>query len=123
MRKTKAYYAVMSSGDPMKIDEDEIDKVADAAQKRSFVFVRGGMINAVHIIGIKIDQERIKEWFRECAYGDETGAKARENGITSMENIFSGTRIGKIMDAAQALRGEGKDAIVGIIDSELPLLK
>ena len=106
----------MSNGDYVRIDEDEIDKVADACQKRTFVFVRSGMINGAHAVGMHLDKDRVDEWHRMCGYGDETGEAARKRGIQPMENIFSGTRIGKIMDEVQRLRDQGKDATIGVVD-------
>lgn len=114
MKLTKAFKAIMSNGDGIQIDFDEIDKVADACQKRTFVFVRSGMINTVHVVGIGIDQKRIDTWLHDCSYGDEIGARAQAEGMKPLKNIFDGMSLGKKIDEADRLRAQGLNATVGI---------
>lgn len=119
MKKTKAYKASMTNGDYIKIDEDEIDKVSAAIEKRSFCFVRSGMINSVHVVGIHLDKDRIQDWLHACGYGDETGKLAQDEGIKPLKSIFEGTQLGRKMEEADKLRAQGLNATIGFGDKPI----
>jgi hypothetical protein len=88
---TKAYIAKMSGNDmSIMIDQDEIEKVIDAINKKQVVVIRQGLINPSFIIGIMLDHKRVREWIEDIARGDE---QKRLNGITPIQNIFKGTPI------------------------------
>ncbi len=62
------YIAKLSGGVDIKIDPDEIDKVDRAIASGNFVKVRQGLINPSFLIGIVIDEDRVK-WAEEFQEG------------------------------------------------------
>lgn len=98
--RTKAFRVTMSKGDPIKIDEDEIDGVVEGMNNGSVIIVKRGIINPSYLVSIDPDGERIQEWNRDCqrSYGGQ-GELARKNGIKSLDSIFGKTKIGKAIEA------------------------
>lgn len=97
MKLTKAFIARLSNDGYVKIDLDEIDKVIQGIQTGSLIIIRNGIINPSYLIGIMEDKERMNEWNRMCNYTDESGERARIEGMKPLRNIFEGTEIGRRM--------------------------
>lgn len=100
---TKAYTVRMSNDSYIRLDEDEIEKVLEGANKGSLVIVRNGVINPSFIVGIMQDRDRMREWMDECAHGFGQGDEAKARGIRPLANIFEGTAIGIKMAESKLL--------------------
>ena len=97
MKLTKAYIARLSNDGYVKIDHDEILKVAQAMNEKRTVIVRNGMINPSFCVGVMEDRQRIQEWHDECNRGFGQGDKAKTEGMKPLRNIFEGTDLEKLM--------------------------
>ena len=60
----KAYKILMSVGDPIQLDQDELPGVLTAIQKKQPCLVRQGLFNPSFYVTIREDTKRISE-FRE----------------------------------------------------------
>lgn len=96
--RTKAYKVIMSQGDPIKIDEEEVDKVINGCAQGNLIVVNQGMINPSYLISVVADGERIMDWERTLKYGQGQGEENRRRGIRSLANIFEGSAIGKQLE-------------------------
>ena len=56
------YKVYMSSGKPLAIDEDEVDKIMRGISTGQPVKVRQGIFNPSYFVSIGIDTERYQEW-------------------------------------------------------------
>lgn len=102
--RTKAFKVVMSKGDPIKIDEEEIDGVVEGMNTGKVIIVKRGIINPSYLVTITQDGERVGEWNKECGYGHGQGDAIRQRGIKPLQSIFGETRIGKAIEAKQQQR-------------------
>jgi hypothetical protein len=103
MKLTKAYIVELSTKTEIRIDQDELDKVATGINLGKMMIVRNGIINPSYFASIRLDNNRMEDWYRLCGYGDENGKKARDDGMRPLKNIFEGTELGKMMIAQKAL--------------------
>lgn len=99
MKFTKAYVARLANDGYVKIDQDEILKVAKAMDEKRTVILRNGIINPSYCIGIMEDRERVREWHDDCNRGFDQGNRAKEEGMKPLRNIFEGTELEKVMIA------------------------
>lgn len=102
---TKAYVVELSTKSEVRIDQDEVDKVMGAIAEGSVVAVRKGVINPSYIVGIHIDEDRMRDWARECGYTDGSGPAALGRGLKPLQSIFEGTHIGAMVEASREKKG------------------
>ena len=102
MKLTRAYVARMSNDGYVKIDQDEILKVAKAMDEKRVVIVRGGIINPSFCIGVMEDRDRVREWHDDCNRGFDQGERAKEEGMKPLRNIFEGTDLETAMLAGKS---------------------
>lgn len=88
IRRTKAFEAVLSTGNSIKIDEEEFQKVFLSIQSGMPVLVKQGLINPSFIVSIIPDLKRLKEWRHECGYSDGSGDDAKRRGLGSLEQLM-----------------------------------
>lgn len=101
VRRTKAYLVTMSKGDPIKIDEEEIQKVLEGANAGELIVVKQGVINPSYMINILADRDRIETWRREMHYGQGQGDAIKERGLTELGHIYiAGTPIAEAIEAS-----------------------
>lgn len=117
MKLTKAYIAKLSNDNYVKVDQDEVVKVAQAIDQKRSVIVRNGLINGSFCIGIMEDRDRIREWHDECNRGFGDGDRAKNEGIKPLRNIFDGTPIAEQMKLAKEfvateIIGSGKNSLL-----------
>lgn len=89
IRRTKAYKVVLSKGEPIQIDEEEVLKVIESANKGEIAVVKRGVINPSYMVSIEEDKERVGQWLKETGYGDGQGEQIRQRGIKGLKPIFS----------------------------------
>lgn len=102
MRRTKAYLVYTSAmKEPVKIDEEELDKIAEASKRMgALVFLKKGVVNTSHIVSIVPDGSRIGEWLNQCEYGAGRGEMYRLEGIKPLRHMYGAcSQIGVIIDA------------------------
>ena len=58
----KAYTILMSVGDPIQLDHDELPKVLTAIQKKQPCLVRQGLFNPSFYVTIREDGKRLSEF-------------------------------------------------------------
>ena len=105
--RTKAYKAIMSKGDDIKLNEEEVDKVIEGCANGNLIVVNQGMINPSYLISVVADGQRISDWERTLKHGHGQGEINRSNGIRSLENIFEGSAIGRqLEERKQKLLGD-----------------
>lgn len=102
--RTKAFKVVMSKGDPIKIDEEEVDAVVEGMNTGRVIIVKRGVINPSYLVTIIQDGERVSEWNKECSYGHGQGDAIQKRGIKPLQSIFGETKIGKAIEAKQQQR-------------------
>ena len=102
MKLTKAYIVEISTKTEIRIDQDELDKVASGINLGKQIIVRNGIINPSFFASIRLDNNRMEDWYRLCGYGDENGKKARDDGMRPLKNIFEGTELGEMMKKVEA---------------------
>ena len=102
IRRTKCYRIVMSKGDDIQIDAEELDKVVEGMNQGAIVVVKRGIANPSYISSIIPDKERQQEWVRECQYADGSGDRARERGLIPLKSMFdgTGTKVEKLVNEA-----------------------
>lgn len=102
MKITKCYKVVVSSGDPVQIDPDEIDKLLESMSKGGVVVFRRGIVNTSYVTSVIPDIERHAEWIRDCNYSDGSGEKAKQEGMMPLRSIWegTGTKIEKLVEEA-----------------------
>lgn len=96
--RTKAYKAIMSTGDPIQLEQEEIEKVLAGANQKALIVVKRGVINPAFLVSITDDKDRVKAWVDEInrgAYIDDAmtrtqGDEARERGMKPLASIFEG---------------------------------
>ena len=81
----KAYKAVLSRGDDIQLDPNEIETVLQGASKGQFIRVRQGIINPSYLVSIVEDKERREKWIEHIKYD---GPEARTQGMKSLKDIF-----------------------------------
>ena len=82
---TQGYKAIMSSGDPIRIERDEMDRLLKAAGTGSFVRVRQGVINPSFLVSIVVDKSR------EMQYATGPRSEAQCLGLMPLRDIFTQT--------------------------------
>jgi len=98
-RRTKAYLAIMSRGDPIKLDEEELQKVAAGANAGELIVVKQGVINPSYLVCIENDKDRLEAFRRETQYGLGQGEIANRRGIKPLGHIYSeGGHIAKALE-------------------------
>lgn len=129
IRRTRAYKVVMSTGEPVQIEQEEVQKVIAGALGKGLILVKRGMINPAYIVTVVEDGERVRAWNTEGSYnaveadGMTQGEKARMRGMKPLACIFEGEvgerirkgaiesakALGLEMSTEQALLGNAKD--------------
>lgn len=85
MKKTIGYKVVMSRGDDVQIDTDELDNVILAIQKGTPVRVRRGIFNPSFYVSIVKDEKRVIDFLEETKYDKER----RNEGMKPLKDIFA----------------------------------
>ncbi len=90
MRRTIAYLVYTSSmKDPVRIDEEELEKIAEAGKRMgALVFLKQGVVNTSHIVSVVPDGARINEWLRQCDYGVGRGDIYKAEGIKPLRHMY-----------------------------------
>lgn len=90
--KNQPFQVVMSKGDPIQIDIDEVQKVLQGISSGSMVVVRSGIINPSYCVSIIKDVKRAESFFIDTKHDKSK----RINGVKRLENIFEDTDIKKL---------------------------
>ena len=61
----KGYKAVMSTGDVIRIDGDEIGKVMRGVNGKQAVMVKQGLINPSFLVSVVIDKDRMNKKYAD----------------------------------------------------------
>ncbi len=91
----RPYKIVMSKGDSIQIDSDEIDKVIRGLQEGGIVVTRSGVFNPSFYISIVKDTKRWNEFIEDIKYEDNK-VELRKAGCKRLNNIFSEIEILKL---------------------------
>ena len=87
--KNYAYTITMSSGSPLSIDKDELDKVIRAISARQPCMLRSGIFNASFYVSITRDEQRMDEFGRELhLLHDDKRKKRVDEGPKLLKDIF-----------------------------------
>lgn len=90
--KNKAYKVVMSRGEDIPIDADEVDGLLEAISNGSVHAVRRGVINPSFFVSIKRDDDRMDKYYDDKKYAEgEELNRLKRNGVEKLDSIFSGT--------------------------------
>ena len=87
----------MSKGNPIQIDEDELEKAAEAIKTGAPRILRQGIFNPSFYVSIIEDSERIDEYWRKMnAVQDsnkyaEPGQRRKEPEFKQLRDIFADT--------------------------------
>lgn len=112
IRRTKAFKVIMSRGDAIQIDEEELDAVVEGMNTGKVIIVKRGVINPSYLVTIEQDKDRIQAWTEQFKYGHGQGDKIRARGLESLDNIFGQTKVGMAIEAKEKQRlGEAKKAL------------
>jgi len=88
----------MSKGDPVKLDEEELQKVLEGANAGELIVLKQGVINPSYLVSIEKDKDRLQAWSHETGYGHGQGERAYARGIKPLGTIYSeGSHIGKLI--------------------------
>ena len=79
MEKPQAYKVIMSRGQGISIDADEVAKVFDGIRRGQPILVRQGLINPSFFINIIEDTERLDNYFDDL----HRNRHSYENGIAT----------------------------------------
>jgi hypothetical protein len=82
---TRGFKAIMSTGEEIKIDADEIEVAQRAVATGQFIRVRQGIINPSYLVSIVEDKHRRIEFLEDTKYEPHK----REGGMKSLADIFS----------------------------------
>ena len=97
IRRTKAYKVIMSNGDPIQVEQEEIEKVLAGAQAKGLIVVKRGIINPAFIVSVVDDKDRLQAWHKQTNYsaieadGTRQGDKYLREGLKPLDVIFEGT--------------------------------
>ena len=86
---SRCYKAIMSNGDDISIDANEIDLVQRAINAGTFIRVRQGIINPSYLVSIVEDKKRRVEFLENTKYSDERSTALRAAGMRPLSDIFS----------------------------------
>jgi hypothetical protein len=86
--KNKPLKIIMSRGDDIPVDSDELPNILEGIRNRSPVKIRNGIFNPSFYISIVEDKKRVDEWREDIKYGDRPELK--ENGPKLLKDIFEG---------------------------------
>lgn len=81
----KAFKAVMSKGDDIKLDPEEIEIVMAGAAQGKLIRVKQGLINPSYLISIAEDKQRTEKWYEDTKY--ESQAR-RNEGMRPLQDVF-----------------------------------
>lgn len=97
----KAYKIIMSSGDPIQVDADELGNVLAGIQHGAIVACRRGIFNPSFYVSITEDRDRTQEFREELRLlHDEEHERKRIVGPEKLKDLFKDI----------ALLGESKHA-------------
>lgn len=82
---TRGFLAVMSKGDDIRVDQDEIEAVVANAAAGRFIKVRGGIINPSYLVGIQEDKKRREIFLEDTKYDQGK----RGLGMRPLKDIFA----------------------------------
>ena len=108
-KNVKAYRIVMSRGDDIPFDEDELQKVYNAISSGQPAMLRQGLFNPSFYVSIIFDEKRVMEFIREFnetvrhneqqkMYHDGQNLKQLP-GFQPLKDIFAGTKLAKMIEA------------------------
>jgi hypothetical protein len=83
----RAFKAVMSRGDDIPLDPDELALIQNGATTGRFIKVRQGIINPSYLISIVEDKERRKTFLEETKYPQDK--ERRTKGMEPLLDIFA----------------------------------
>lgn len=87
----KVYKAVMSRGDDVQLDPEDVEVLMAAIENGTPARVKRGIINPSFLISIVEDKDRIRNFLDDTKYNDERSLKKREAGMKALPDIFSET--------------------------------
>lgn len=93
--KNKAYLVVMSRGESIPIDSDEIPNILTGIQNKAPVMLKQGIFNPSFFVSIVEDAKRKENAWEDIKYDTLKQDTYRELGIPKLRNIFEG--IGDVM--------------------------
>ncbi len=85
-----AYKAVMSRGDDVPLDPNEIEAVAKAIATGQLIRVRQGLINPSYLISIVADKDRTAKYHDSLRHEEKNSPK-RLAGMEPLVDIFADT--------------------------------
>jgi len=91
----RPYKIIMSKGDPIQIDSDELNKVIRGLKEGGIVVTRAGIFNPSFYISIIKDTKRWSEFIEDIKYEDNK-LELRKKGCKKLNNIFSEIEILKL---------------------------
>lgn len=83
----KAYKAVMSRGDDIKLDAQEIPLVLEQAPLGRLIRVRQGLINPSYLISIVADTDRLERFYDDIKYRSDD--ERRNAKMKPLKDIFA----------------------------------
>lgn len=86
----KPYKIVMSRGDNIQIDSDELSKVLQGIQSGQPVVIRKGIFNPSFYVSIVKDGERWREFLEDIKY-EENKEDLKLIGCEQLKDIFKDT--------------------------------
>lgn len=86
----KPYKIIMSRGDDIQIDSDEIQDVLKAISTKSPAIVRNGIINTSFYVSIVKDKKRFTEFLEQIKYEDNR-KELRISGVPKLKPMFDET--------------------------------
>ena len=86
----KPYKIIMSRGDDIQIDLDEIPDILKAIASKSPAIVRGGIVNTSFYVSIVKDKKRFAEFLEQIKYEDNR-KELRIAGVPKLKPMFDKT--------------------------------
>lgn len=90
--KNVPFKIVMSRGDDLRIDSDELPKVLEAISSGTPAMVRSGIFNPSFYVSIIRDAERMKAYYDSPPLFSETDNKRIEAGPEKLKDLFGDIR-------------------------------
>lgn len=99
--KNHAFLITMSTGDPLPIDRDELEKILRAISTKQACVLRSGIFNPSFYVSVVKDRARTEAFHQDIKYlqGEER-KQAIEAGPRILKNIF-GDEIKQLVEKMQ----------------------
>ena len=87
--ENKAYKAIMSSGENIQLDADEVQEAIEARANGDDYLARQGFINTSFLVSIVEDSERMDRFYEDKKFAEGLEyEKLRERGPEKLDDIF-----------------------------------